>query len=70
MPRYSGGPGGTSRKHHRKSRGVKASTYRYAARLAARGMTAKSVHMRTLSDLRKRAERGETGIETEADELQ
>lgn len=61
MPRFNGGAGGTSRKHHRKSRGIRTSTYRYAARLAARGVTSKSVHMRGLDDLRKRAARGDTG---------
>jgi hypothetical protein len=60
MPRYNSGTGGTSRKHHRAKRGFKVVSH-YPERLRARGMTSKSVHMRPLEDLRKRAERRARG---------
>jgi hypothetical protein len=60
MPRYNGGAGGTSRKYHRARRGF-TTTSNYPERLRARGLTSKSVRMRSLEDLRKRAERAERG---------
>jgi hypothetical protein len=60
MARFNGGVGGTGRKHHKKKRGVTTKS-NYPARLAARGLTSRSVHMRPLDDLRKRAARRAAG---------
>jgi hypothetical protein len=64
MPRFNGGPGGTGRKHHKQKRGITSKSH-YPDRLAARGVTSKSVHMRTIEDLRKRADRRDAEQETD-----
>ena len=54
MPRHNGGQsvgGGTGRKHHKKKRGITTKS-RYPSRLSARGISSKSVHMKSLETLR------------------
>lgn len=56
MPRHSGGPGGTSHKHHATKRGNR-SPYGYRRRLTKRGLT-KAPPMPKLESLRKKQSQG------------